>query len=97
VTLKVHRINARRQLFRQLQEFFEEHLISQWTISDVVFDSPELLPKSPASGSFTASRSLAISGTTPSASHPLTPRCRADPAGQGRHQAAGGREAGTGA
>jgi hypothetical protein len=47
MTLKVHRINARRQLFRQLQQFFEEHLIGLWTISDVVFESPELMSKEP--------------------------------------------------
>jgi len=47
MTLKVHRINARRQLFRQLQQFFEEYLIGLWTISDVVFESPELMPKEP--------------------------------------------------
>jgi hypothetical protein len=45
--LRVHRINARRQLFRQLQQFFEQHLIGLWTISDVVFDPPELLAKEP--------------------------------------------------
>jgi len=47
MTLEVHRINARRQLFRQLQQFLEEHLIGLWTISDVAFDSPELMPKEP--------------------------------------------------
>jgi hypothetical protein len=36
-----------RQLFRQLQQFFEEHLIGLWTISDVAFDSPELMAKEP--------------------------------------------------
>jgi hypothetical protein len=47
VSLRVHRFNARRQLFRQLQQFFEEHLTGLWTISDVSFDAPELLPKEP--------------------------------------------------
>lgn len=41
----LHRINARKQLFRQLQQFFEQHLTGLWTISDVAFEPPELLPK----------------------------------------------------
>lgn len=45
--IKVRRINARRQLFRHLQQFFEEHLSGLWTISDVVFDAPELMAKEP--------------------------------------------------
>jgi hypothetical protein len=43
--VSLRRINARRQLFRQLQQFLEEHAIGLWTISDVVFAQPELMPK----------------------------------------------------
>jgi hypothetical protein len=43
--ISVRRINARRQLFRQIQEFFERELHGLWTISDMAFDAPELLPK----------------------------------------------------
>jgi hypothetical protein len=42
---RVRRINARRQLFRQLQIFFEEVLTGVWTISDVSFDAPEMMAK----------------------------------------------------
>lgn len=45
MTLIVHRINARRQLFHQLQQFCEQHLVGLWTIGDIIFDAAELLPK----------------------------------------------------
>jgi hypothetical protein len=38
-------MHARTLLFKQLQQFFEQHLSGRWRISDVVFDQPEMAPK----------------------------------------------------
>ena len=38
-------MHARTLLFRQLQQFFEQHLMPRWRISDVVFSDPVMAPK----------------------------------------------------
>ena len=38
-------MHARTLLFKQLQQFFEMHLLGHWTISQVIFEAPEMGPR----------------------------------------------------
>ena len=43
----MRRMNARTLLFRNLQQFFEQHLAGLYTISSVIFEAPEMGEKIP--------------------------------------------------
>ena len=43
----MRRMHARTLLFKQLQQFFDQYLFGYFTISDVVFETPEMADKEP--------------------------------------------------